>query len=156
MKESKFPMTEAGKVKLEEELAYLTSKKRIDVVNRIKTARSFCDFTEDSEYEEALKEQVSVEERISSLKNMIYNSEIIKSSSDDQIVSLGKTVTFIEQSTGDVETYTIVGLAEADPAKGLISNQSPLANFLLGKQVNDEVIVHLPGEDVKVKITHIK
>ena len=76
-KEPRFPMTMKGKDKLNEELAYLTVEKRQEVLNRIKRARTFCDFNEDSEYEEALKEQVSVENRILLVKKMIEYAEII-------------------------------------------------------------------------------
>lgn len=155
-KNNKFPMTKTGKEKLEDELSHLTSEKKDAVLNRIKKARSFCDFSEDSEFEEALKEQASVEERISLLRNMIYNAEIIKSDTNDKNISIGKTVTFVELPDGEEETYTIVGIAEADPLKGMISDQSPLAKSLLGQKLNEEVFVDLPGSQIKVKITQVK
>ena len=42
--EKKFPMTAAGKVKLEEELEYLKMVKRKEVVERIKIARVLVTF----------------------------------------------------------------------------------------------------------------
>ncbi|MCY8594296.1 GreA/GreB family elongation factor, partial [Bacillus haynesii] len=47
------------------------------------------------------------------------------------------------------------GSAEADPFEGKISNDSPIAKSLLGKQVGDEVTVQTPGGEMLVKIVKI-
>ncbi|MDZ5712305.1 transcription elongation factor GreA [Jeotgalibacillus haloalkalitolerans] len=154
--EKVYPMTEEGKQKLEQELEQLKSVKRKEVVERIKIARSFGDLSENSEYDSAKEEQAFVEGRISTLESMIRNAKIIE---DDQtldgVVSLGKTVTFVELPDGDEESYTIVGSAEADPFEGKISNDSPIAKSLIGKVVGDEVKVQTPGGDMDVRITSI-
>jgi transcription elongation factor GreA len=155
--EKVFPMTQAGKEKLEQELEQLKTVKRKEVVERIKIARSFGDLSENSEYDSAKEEQAFVEGRITTIENMIRNAKIIDSdelSSDS--VSLGSSVTFVELPNGDEETYTIVGSAEADPFEGKISNDSPIAKSLLGRKVGDEVTVQTPGGEMKVKITLIK
>lgn len=154
--EKVFPMTEAGKAKLEQELEHLKSVKRKEVVERIKIARSFGDLSENSEYDSAKEEQSFVEGRITTLEHMIRNAKIIK---DDELnsdtVTLGKTVTFIELPDGDKETYTIVGSAEADPFEGKISNDSPIAKSLLGHKVNQEVTVQTPGGEMRVRLISI-
>lgn len=151
-----FPMTIEGKEKLNEELNYLTVEKRQDVINRIKKARTFCDFSEDSEFDEALKEQFKLEERIDVVKDMIHHADIIEDNHNEHTVSLGSSVTIIEQPEGDEETYRIVGIAEADPISGKISNQSPLAQSLLGKKMDDQVYVTVPDGKIVVKIVNIK
>jgi transcription elongation factor GreA len=155
--EKVFPMTQAGKEKLEQELEQLKTVKRKEVVERIKIARSFGDLSENSEYDSAKEEQAFVEGRITTLENMIRNAKII---SEDELnsdnVSLGSSVTFIELPDGDEETYTIVGSAEADPFEGKISNDSPIAKSLLGRKVGDEVTVQTPGGEMNVKIVLIK
>lgn len=155
--EKTYPMTLAGKEKLEQELENLKTVKRKEVVERIKIARSFGDLSENSEYDAAKDEQAFVEGRITQIENMIRNAVIIEESAENStIVSLGKTVTFIELPDGDEETYTIVGSAEADPFEGKISNDSPIARSLLGKQIDDEVVVQTPGGDMRVKIVSVK
>lgn len=155
--EKVFPMTEEGKAKLEQELEYLKTVKRKEVVERIKIARSFGDLSENSEYDSAKEEQAFVEGRITTLENMIRNAKIIvEDESASNIVSLGKTVTFIELPDGEEETYTIVGSAEADPFEGKISNDSPIAKSLLGRETGEEVIVQTPAGEMSVKITSIK
>ena len=155
--EKKFPMTAAGKLKLEEELEYLKMVKRKEVVERIKIARDFGDLSENSEYDSAKEDQAFVEGRISTLEKMIRNAVIIKDSefSTDE-VNLGNTVTFKELPDGDEETYTIVGSAEANPIEGLISNDSPIAKGLLGRSKGDMVSINTPGGEMSVTILEIK
>ncbi|OAS84989.1 MULTISPECIES: transcription elongation factor GreA [Metabacillus] len=153
--EKVFPMTREGKDKLEQELEYLKTVKRKEVVERIKIARSFGDLSENSEYDSAKEEQAFVEGRVTTLENMIRNARIIEGEADTSSVSLGRTVTFTELPNGDEETYTIVGSAEADPFEGKISNDSPIAKSLIGKKVDDEVTVQTPGGEMLVKIVKI-
>lgn len=155
--EKEFPMTQAGKEKLEQELEQLKTVKRKEVVERIKIARSFGDLSENSEYDSAKEEQAFVEGRITTLENMIRNAKII---SEDELssdtVSLGSSVTFVELPDGEEETYAIVGSAEADPFEGKISNDSPIAKSLLGRKIGEEVSVSTPGGEMVVRIISIK
>ncbi|KGR90730.1 transcription elongation factor GreA [Ureibacillus massiliensis 4400831 = CIP 108448 = CCUG 49529] len=155
--EKQYPMTLAGKQKLEEELEHLITVKRKEVVERIKIARSFGDLSENSEYDSAKEEQGFVEGRISAIESMLRNAIIIEESEgESDIVTLGKTVTFIELPDGEEEEYTIVGSAEADPFEGKISNDSPIAKALLGHKVDDVVKLTTPGGDMEVRIVSIK
>ena len=62
--EKQYPMTAAGKQKLADELDFLKTVKRKEVVERIKIARSFGDLSENSEYDSAKEDQAFVEGRI--------------------------------------------------------------------------------------------
>jgi len=151
--EKRYYMTQEGKEKLEKELEHLKTVRRPEVVERIKIARDFGDLSENSEYDSAKDEQAFVESRITQVENMIRNAEIIENNHDNpNIVSLGKKVTFIELPDGEEEEYTIVGSAEADPFEGKISNDSPIAKSLIGREVGEEVKVPTPGGDILVKI----
>lgn len=155
--EKVFPMTLAGKEKLVQELEYLKTVKRKEVVERIKIARSFGDLSENSEYDSAKEEQAFVEGRITTIENMIRNAKIIEEGEiASDTVSLGRSVTFIELPDGEEETYSIVGSAEADPFEGKISNDSPIAKSLIGKKVGDQVTVQTPGGEMNVRIVSIK
>ncbi|KYG58037.1 transcription elongation factor GreA [Planococcus maritimus] len=154
--DKQFPMTAAGKQKLEDELDYLKTVKRKEVVERIKVARSFGDLSENSEYDSAKEDQAFVEGRISTLESMIRNAVIInEEEAGNDVVRLGKTVTFMEIPDGEEEAYTIVGSAEADPLEGRISNDSPIAKSMLGRTVGDSVKVLTPGGEMEVKIVSI-
>lgn len=155
--EKKFPMTASGKQKLEEELDYLKSVKRKEVVERIKIARSHGDLSENSEYDSAKEDQGFLEGKIASLESMIRNAVIITADElNTDEVRLGKTVTFKELPDGDEETYTIVGSAEANPIEGLISNDSPIAKGLIGRSKGNQVKIITPGGEMSVTILDIK
>ncbi|EUJ32808.1 transcription elongation factor GreA [Listeria floridensis FSL S10-1187] len=155
--EKVYPMTIEGKEKLELELTELKTVKRKEVVERIKIARDFGDLSENSEYDSAKDEQAFVEGRITTLENMLRNAHIIDGSEvDNDTVTLGKKVTFVEVPDGDEETYVIVGSAEADPFNGRISNDSPIAKGLLGHTIGEELVVQTPGGDMTVKIINIE
>ncbi|EKB56136.1 transcription elongation factor GreA [Facklamia hominis] len=157
MVEKTFPMTQEGKEKLEQELEDLKVNKRAEIIERIKIARSFGDLSENSEYESAKDEQAFVEGRISTLENMIRFAEIINDQdyADDE-VTLGRKVTFKELPDGDQEAYTIVGSAEADPMSFKISNDSPMAQALIGKKVGETVTIETPGGAFDVEILKVE
>ncbi|KMJ55629.1 transcription elongation factor GreA [Alkalihalophilus sp. As8PL] len=154
--EKKHYMTEEGKRKLEDELEFLKTERRKEVVERIKIARSFGDLSENSEYDSAKEEQAFVEGRIIQLEKMIRNAVMIEEEAgSSHVVSLGKRVKFVELPDGDEEEYTIVGSAESDPAEGKISNDSPMAQSILGRSVGDKVTVQTPAGDMSIEILEI-
>ena len=157
MVEKTYPMTLEGKAKIEAELEDLKVNKRIEIIDRIKIARSFGDLSENSEYESAKDEQAFVEGRISTLENMLRYAEIIDDKHiEKDVVSLGRKVSFKEIPDGDEETYTIVGSAEADPTEFKISNDSPIAKSILGHKVGDKVTIQTPGGLFDIEITRVE
>ncbi|GGB04377.1 transcription elongation factor GreA [Macrococcus hajekii] len=154
--QKEYPMTQEGFDKLEDELEYLKTVKRPEVVEKIKVARSFGDLSENSEYDAAKDEQGFVEQEIVKIEMMLRHAKIITADGSKSEVQIGRTVKFVEIPDGDEESYMIVGSAEADPFEGKISNESPIAKSLIGKKVNDEVNVPLPnGNEMRVKIVEI-
>ena len=155
--EKTYQMTADGLEKLEKELENLKLVKRPEVIDRIKVARGYGDLSENSEYEAAKDEQAFIEGRISTVETMIRYAEIVDSASvaKDE-VSLGKTVTFQEIGEDEKETYTIVGTAEADPFSGKISNESPIAQSLIGRKVGETVTIPLPVGEMQVKILAVE
>ena len=88
-------------------------------------------------YKENLEE---LEKRIEELDNILKNYKIIRKpvKSEQDKVSLGAKVILKNGSTTH-EEYKIVGTLEADPFKGLISNESPLGMSFIGKKVGESV-----------------
>jgi transcription elongation factor GreA len=68
---------------------------------------------------------------------------------------MGDTVV-IQDEDGELETYTIVGVAEADPTAGLISNESPMGQALLKHKVGEEVSVVAPAGESRFRIIAVK
>ena len=68
-------------------------------------------------------------------------------------VSVGST---FKAKCGETEyQYTIVGSNEADPAKGLISNESPIGRAFLGRKIGEKVVVKIPKGEMECEILEI-
>ncbi len=78
------------------------------------------------------------------MEQMIRYAVIIELDEKSSAIRLGNTVTYQELPDGLTETYKIVGSAEANPFEYKISNESPVAQALLGKEVGDVAKVSLP------------
>ena len=65
------------------------------------------------------------------LDYILRNAELIHPGEVDGIIHLGSTVV-VQEEGAELETYTLVGPAEANPCEGCISNRSPLGRALLG------------------------
>ncbi|MGE5420738.1 MAG: GreA/GreB family elongation factor [Chloroflexota bacterium] len=59
-------------------------------------------------------------------------------------------------STGNIQTFQIVGVDEADISKGKISFISPLARLLINKKAGDKVVLKRPGQDTVFEIMGIE
>lgn len=150
-------LTQEGLDKLEEELEFLKTTKRKEVAERLKVAISFGDLSENAEYDEAKKEQASLEERIMKLENMARVAVIIDENKVDMdTITIGSIVKIFDEDFDEEVEYTIVGSAEADPYDGKISNESPVGRALLGKKEGDEVEVNVPDGIIKLKVLGIK
>ncbi len=149
-------VTEEGLKKLQEELDYLKTVRREEIKDMIKTAKSFGDLSENSEYDEAKNEQAIVEARIAELEEMLGNVRIVDASAlENDVVRVGLSVKIKNVDSGETEEYRIVGVTEADPFEGLISDESPIGKALLGQKVGTVVEVEIPLGMVKYKITKI-
>ena len=157
MTEKSYPMTAEGKEKLEAELKNLKVVKRPEVIERIKVARSYGDLSENSEYDAAKDEQSHLEDRISVVEEMLKYAHVVDAnSSDPDEVAVGKTVTYTEVGEDEPETYTIVGSDESDPMNGKISNDSPIAQAILGKKKGETVTISTPGGKFDVVINKVE
>ena len=157
MAEKTYPMTLAEKEQLEQELENLKLVRRPEVVERIKIARSYGDLSENSEYDAAKDEQAFVEGQIQILETKIRYAEIIDSEAvaKDE-VAIGKTVVVQEVNTTDQDVYHIVGAAGADIFSGRISNESPIAQALIGKKTGDIVTIESPAGSYDVEILSVE
>ncbi len=148
-------LTPEGYRKLEQELNYLRTARRQEVAQRLHQALSEGDILENAELEDARNEQAFVEGRILTLEAMIRNAVIIEEEGPRETVGLGSRVTVVEQD-GPPESYYIVGSAEADPAQGFISNESPLGRALMGRRVGEQAVVNAPDGELIFKIVDIQ
>ena len=142
-----FHLTPEGQQELKDELVSLVAE-RGPVAERIKTARSMGDLSENAEYQTAREEQDRLETRISELEHILQNSQLIKKGKSNGVVKLGSTV---KLKDGKVLQFQVVGTMEADPLNGKVSDESPIGKALLGKKVGDKIDLN----GVSYKITEI-
>ena len=143
-----------GLEKLKEEYDRRTGALRAEITVRIKEAKEQGDLSENAEYSEAKEAQSLNEGRIEELKAILDNAVIISNGSKGGTVIVGSTVT-VKSAEGE-RTFTIVGAAEADPASGKISNESPLGEAFLGHKKGESVTARTPKGEVSYTIVSVR
>lgn len=140
-------ITPDGWKKLRDELHRLKTVERQEVIRLIEYARSLGDLSENAEYETAKQKQSFIEGKIQEIEDRLGRAEVIdpeKITSRDRVV-FGLTVTVEDIDSGDVKKYKLVGEDESEPENGFISVTSPVGSALIGKRVDDEIQVRVPG-----------
>ena len=142
----KMPMLAEGFEKLTGDLRRLREE-RPTIIDAIEEARAHGDLSENAEYHAAKERQGQVEATIADLEDKISRAQIIDPStlSGNKIV-FGATVTLLDEDEKPVK-YQVVGEAEADAKRGMISYKSPLGRALIGRLVEEEVEVTVPSGD---------
>ena len=149
-------VTEEGLKKLQEELAYLVNVKRPEVTKNIGIARGFGDLSENSEYDEAKNEQAKTVTRIAELEQLLNEAVVINENEiKADVVNLGSVVKVYDSDMEEEVEYSIVGSNEANPLEGRISDQSPIGSAMIGARVGEEVTIHAPFGEYKIKILEV-
>jgi len=143
-----------GLKKIQSELDDLKAAGRQRVAERIHAAMEFGDFTENSELEQAKNDQAFLEGRILTLEQMVKNAQIIDEKAKHETVEIGSHV--MVEAAGAKEQYVIVGSAEAAPAEGRISNESPVGKALMGHRAGETVRLNVPAGAVEMKILTVR
>ena len=155
---NKVPITVKGAEKLREELTNLKNVVRPRITAAIAEARAHDDLKENAEYHAAREQQSFAEGRLKEIEAKLSNCQIIdvtKVNADGKVV-FGATVELVDLDTDQKVTYQIVGEDEADIKQGRINITSPIARALVGKLVEDVVIVKAPGGDREYEIVSVK
>lgn len=142
------PMTLQGAERLREELNYLKTVRRPQIIADIADAREHGDLKENAEYHAAREQQGFCEGRIQEIEAKLSNAQIIditKLANTGKVI-FGSTVTVINLDTDD----------EADFKQNLISVNAPMARGLIGKEEGDIAVVKTPGGDVEYEVTQVE
>ena len=147
-------LTATGLEELKKELDYLKTTKRPEVIDSLRDARALGDLSENAEYDAAREAQREVEGKIVQLEAMIENAIVIEET-DKNKVSIGTTVKIKYVDDDEEEEYAIVGSQEADPFANKISNESPIAKAIIGKEKGTIVTVESPNGNYDIEIIDI-
>lgn len=150
-------ITPAGYRRLTDELTFLHTKKRPEVVGALGDAAAEGDRSENAEYIYRKKQLREVDRRMRFLSKRLDHVQVVKPGEQSRAdrVFFGATVT-VEDDDGETSTYRIVGEDETDGAAGDISWKSPVGRSLLGKTVGDSVVVRWHAGTRKLVVAEIQ
>ena len=154
----KEPITIKGLEKLKLEVDQLKNIKRPGIVAAIAEARSHGDLKENAEYHAAKEQQAQMESRVIEINNTIARANVIdiKKIENNGNIIFGSTVAVRDLEVDKKKTYKIVGKDEADISKNLIYFKSPIGKALIGKSLEDMIIVETPSGEKKFQVLDIQ
>ena len=148
-------ITAEGLARLKSELIELRGPRRDDLSARLRSAIQMGDLSENADYHKAKEDQAFLEGRIQELERLIGNAVVIEDRKSGGSVEIGSHITIQEEDFPE-ETYHLVGPAEADPRKGMISHESPIGRALIGHKAGDIVETETPAGKMKFKIKKVE
>jgi len=155
MENKEIYLTPEGARKLQEELKELTGPRRVDLAKRLRNAISMGDLKENADYIIAKEDQAFLEGKITELQQILKIAIIVEGNGGNEQVNIGSTVIVIIDGEAP-QTYKLVGIKEADPRNGKISNESPIGSSLMGKRVGDIATAETPGGDLVMEVKEIR
>ncbi|WP_373766937.1 transcription elongation factor GreB [Glaesserella sp.] len=148
-------ITRAGWQALDQELKYLWKDERPKVTQAVSDAAALGDRSENAEYIYGKRRLREIDRRVRFLSKRLEVLKIVDyHPTQEGKVFFGAWVE-LENEEGEIKQYRIVGCDEFDPAKQWISIDSPVARALIGKQVDDEILVDTPLGKVLLYINKI-
>jgi transcription elongation factor GreB len=141
MKSSPY-ITAEGMFRLNKELSERWSRRR-EVVQALAAAAAEGDRSENAEYIYRKKELRELDRRIRYLQKRIPDLKVVDLKPDDKSRIFFAAWVTLATEEGEEKEYRIVGPDEIDHEKGNISVDSPLARALLGKTIDDEVVIQV-------------
>jgi transcription elongation factor GreA len=139
------PITANGIAALRSEVEQLEGQARNEMAERIKTARELGDLKENADYHLAKEDQAHLETRIKRLRQRLRTAVVVEVDGPAGSFGFGRTAEVLDEATGKVNTWTLVGSTEADLASGRLSAESPVGRALRNSPVNESVEIETPG-----------
>jgi transcription elongation factor GreA len=130
--------------------------KRPALIKRVAAAAALGDRSENAEYTESKRELRHLESRMRYLDKETRYGEVVQVK-DDGVADLGKRVTIqFSDDADDVDTYNLVGPAEAEITDDNLTSVSPLGAAIMQHRVGDQCTVHAPAGDYDVTLTRVE
>jgi transcription elongation factor GreA len=138
-KEKKFYLTKNGLGKIKQEYQELQRIKNLKANDEVPSIFHSEDIN--PEYLSYQEDLILLENRLSELENILKNFQLIKIPPKEKQNVIGLGAKVLVEVDGQNDEFEIVGTLEANPSLGKISNESPVGQALLGRRVEDEVVV---------------
>ena len=155
---SSVPITKDGEKVIKEKLSQLKFIERPKISEAIAEARAHGDLKENAEYHAAKEQQGLVEAKINEMESALSNAQVIdvKDIPETGRVVFGSTVTLYDIDDDKEISYKIVGNLESDPDAGKISIDTPIAKGLIGKHIDDEIVIITPSKKLNYEVIDVK
>ena len=141
--------------RLRAELDDLTSRGRIDIAEKIETARKLGDLSENGDYHAAKDEQGRMEGRILHLSKILIDAQIIDTEAEGSGVVLGSVVTVLYDGDDEPERLLVGVIEEQRDDVMIVSPGSPMGGALLGSAEGDTVEFRSPAGILKVTVVEV-
>lgn len=149
-------ITRGGFERLKAELDDLWRVQRPEIVRALAAAAAEGDRSENAEYTYRKKQLGELDRRVRYLSKRVPALRVIEDVPADRgVVFFGARVELEDVSSGQTQAWRLVGPDEAEPGRGDISIDSPLARALLKKRIDDEVDVQLPAGPRRMAIVDV-
>jgi len=148
-------ITPEGERQLQDEYQRLRWEERPRVTREVSEAAAQGDRSENAEYIYRKKELGGLDRRIHFLQKRLPVLTVVRETPNSDAIYFGATVELCDDAE-ETRTYRIVGPDEADAKTSAISMDSPLANALLGKRVDDEVVITIGEKTNTVSVVSIR
>ena len=155
---SRIPLTKDGEILIKEKLSNLKFIERPKISEAIAEARAHGDLKENAEYHAAKELQGLIESKINEIESALANAQVIdvRDIPETGRVVFGSTIQIYDIDNDKEITFKIVGNLESNPDKGDISIDTPIARGLVGKFVEDEIIIETPSGNLNYEILDVK
>ena len=148
-------ITVAGAARLRAELEQLWRVERPRVTQAVAAAAAQGDRSENADYTYGKRRLREIDARVRHLRKRLEGMVVVTTApSDPRRVFFGAVVT-LESEAGERVRYRIVGPDEFADEPGGISMDAPLARALLGKALDSEVSVAVPGGERSYLVVEI-
>ena len=153
-------LTRATYDRLQDELADLTSRGRVEIAQAIETARALGDLSENGDYHAAKDAQGKMEARIRQLQALLKDAQVVEGDdgAGDGTVDTGTTVTlrYDGDDEDDAQEFFVGSIEERQGDLPVVSPSAPLGRALLGRSAGDTVEYQAPGGTLRVQIVAVR
>jgi len=149
-------ITPAGAKKLQDELTQLWKVERPQVTDVVHEAAKNGDRSENGDYIYGKRRLREIDSRVRFLTKRLDELTVVDRVPEDQDkLYCGAYVTLADEDDEE-QTYQIVGPDEFNIQQGKLSMDSPLAKQLMGKHLDDEILLRTPEGDKHYEVIAIE
>ncbi|MCI0651263.1 MAG: GreA/GreB family elongation factor [Planctomycetes bacterium] len=148
--------TDEGIRKIRKELELIRNDKLPTIYRAIGDAASMGDLSENAEFTSAIEERENLNRRVLELQSQLDRAvRIDLAAAHTDRASIGTRVSLRNVTTGNVETYSILGPWDSSAEQGIVSYQAPLGRAILDRKPGEEFAVELPTGAVRYRLEEI-